>query len=466
MNVLYQSAFFEALGWTLIDSLWQMGLLWILYVLLSANGKRFSSSFRYHIALTTMVSGSLWLIFTFINNYALAAQEQSWYNVTAFLHNYISISFSEKRIIEQAVPFAAAGYLLMVLLYGASMSFSWKKHHSLLRKSSTDVPEQIQEYLQQLCRQYPAVRRVNIWMSALVDTPLTVGFCKPIIVLPVAMINQLSMQQAEAVIAHEFFHIRRNDYLVNLFIVAIDILLFFNPFARILTGIMKKERENSCDDRVLRLGFSPWDYSQALYTLGKNQGARQVLSLGATGTANGLLLARIKRILQIAEPQPSLAKPCISFFLCLALVIFAAFKHISPTVSPATAQLNVLFYSTSLDIAQVPGRPPAANSPKESPAIKEKITPVPSNKTKQQKDGKEDQPSVPTVPENEELIGGIILHSFVNDEHLLEFSFIDPVYEDIPVPVIGELPLPYVPGSTFYCPVDSLPVPATGVIRI
>ena len=39
MNELFQSAFLKALGWALFDSLWQMGVLWLVYVLLTRNGK-------------------------------------------------------------------------------------------------------------------------------------------------------------------------------------------------------------------------------------------------------------------------------------------------------------------------------------------------------------------------------------------------------------------------------------------
>ena len=111
---------------------------------------------------------------------------------------------------------------------------------------------------------------VRMWFSDLVDTPLTIGFWKPVILLPVAAINHLSLQQAEAIILHELNHIKRNDYFINFLIACMDIILFFNPFVRVLTNIIKSERENSCDDMVLQFRYDAGHYASALLLLEKN----------------------------------------------------------------------------------------------------------------------------------------------------------------------------------------------------
>ena len=39
-----------ALGWALLNSIWQMGILWLLYLLLTANNKRYSAAIRHNLA--------------------------------------------------------------------------------------------------------------------------------------------------------------------------------------------------------------------------------------------------------------------------------------------------------------------------------------------------------------------------------------------------------------------------------
>ena len=84
---------------------------------------------------------------------------------------------------------------------------------------------------------------VSAWLSSKVDVPLTLGHLKPVILLPVAMINHLTPQQVEAILVHELAHIRRHDYLLHLAVTALEGFFFFNPFARLLIRqVKKKER--------------------------------------------------------------------------------------------------------------------------------------------------------------------------------------------------------------------------------
>ena len=64
------------------------------------------------------------------------------------------------------------------------------------------------------------------------SSPVTIGFLKPIILLPVAALNSLTPQQVEAVLLHELSHIRRYDYLINLVITLVHTLFYFNPFIK------------------------------------------------------------------------------------------------------------------------------------------------------------------------------------------------------------------------------------------
>jgi hypothetical protein len=59
---LAQSAFLRALGWSLIDSVWQMGILWLLYLGITSNGRRFDASKRHSLALLSIAGGSAWFL--------------------------------------------------------------------------------------------------------------------------------------------------------------------------------------------------------------------------------------------------------------------------------------------------------------------------------------------------------------------------------------------------------------------
>jgi hypothetical protein len=156
----------------------------------------------------------------------------------------------------------------------------------------------------------------------MVDTPVTLGVIKPVILLPVAAVNHLSLKQAEAIILHELNHIRRNDYLVNLLIACVDVILFFNPFARLLTSIIRKERENCCDDMVLQFCYEPATYARALLSLEQNRINTNELALAATGKDKHFLLNRVKRILGNEHVGNPFNQKLVAYLLSTLLIAF------------------------------------------------------------------------------------------------------------------------------------------------
>jgi beta-lactamase regulating signal transducer with metallopeptidase domain/protocatechuate 3,4-dioxygenase beta subunit len=97
-----------------------------------------------------------------------------------------------------------------------------------------------------------------------VMVPTVVGVIKPIILLPLGFASELSPQQIEMLIVHELAHIRRYDPLVNVLQRVIEALLFFHPAVWLISYRIHIERENCCDDIVLRTGVKATDYASSL----------------------------------------------------------------------------------------------------------------------------------------------------------------------------------------------------------
>jgi len=99
-------------------------------------------------------------------------------------------------------------------------------------------------------------KKVSIYLSWKINCPLTIGFLKPVILIPVAAVNYLTPEQMEAVILHELAHIKRADYFLFLLQSVIDKIFFFNIFSKMLGDIIERERENACDDWVLQFKYN------------------------------------------------------------------------------------------------------------------------------------------------------------------------------------------------------------------
>ncbi|HEY8398515.1 MAG TPA: hypothetical protein VIK80_11295, partial [Flavihumibacter sp.] len=69
MTVFPQSAWLEALGWTLVNSWWQFGILWMVWLLIQKVWPRASSASRYNLAVGFLLTGTIWAIIGFIGRY-------------------------------------------------------------------------------------------------------------------------------------------------------------------------------------------------------------------------------------------------------------------------------------------------------------------------------------------------------------------------------------------------------------
>lgn len=326
MDVLNQSAFLKALGWSILDSFWQMGILWLLYVMLTGNGKRFNSPQRHSLALLSLGAGSLWFLITLIfhfnqviNSNAVVIYTNSTSSDT--INTNVSVT-SAIGILEPVLPFLSIAYLSAIIYLFIRLYRQYYVTQKLFFTGTCKVSPELRVFLQTVAAQMGIKKVVRIWLSELVDTPLTIGFWKPVILLPVAAINHLSPSQAEAIILHELNHIRRNDYLINLLIACMDIILFFNPFVRILTHIIKNERENSCDDMVLQFRYDAGQYAKALLLLEKNRVSTPALTIAATGRSKKLLLNRVERILNKKTHTTPISQKLVACFLSALLIGF------------------------------------------------------------------------------------------------------------------------------------------------
>ena len=144
-------------------------------------------------------------------------------------------------------------------------------------------------FVRRVTEQLGITKRVHIWISELVTSPVTIGYLKPVILIPMAAVNNLSANQMEAVLLHELAHIRRYDYFVNLILKFIQSILYFNPFVKSFISIVEREREKSCDEMVIQFQYDPHGYASALLALEKTNHLHKSLAVAASGRKNDLL---------------------------------------------------------------------------------------------------------------------------------------------------------------------------------
>jgi hypothetical protein len=129
---------------------------------------------------------------------------------------------------------------------------------------------------------------------------MVVGWLKPALLVPGAVLSGLTPQQVEAVIAHELAHIRRHDYFVNFVQAAVETLFFYHPAVWWVSRVVRTEREHCCDDLAVVACGDAILYARALTAIEALRQEPVGFALAVTGSP---LMARIRRILGAKPPR-------------------------------------------------------------------------------------------------------------------------------------------------------------------
>jgi uncharacterized protein (TIGR03435 family) len=87
---------------------------------------------------------------------------------------------------------------------------------------------------------------------------------KPVLVWPQGISDRLEDAHLEAILAHEVWHVRRNDNLAAAIHMVVEAVFWFHPLVWWLGTRMVDERERACDEEVLQLGSQPQIYAESI----------------------------------------------------------------------------------------------------------------------------------------------------------------------------------------------------------
>jgi len=321
----------HALGWTLVHSIWQLlvvaGVLWLALKV----ARKASPALTYGMAVGALMLSFLATLATFLY---LWTRPEEVLSLSVDSVNS-SPSMDWEGLLAQGIFWTEQNLSLVVnfWLFGAILFLfrliSQFAEIRNLRKTSLPFENlEIQTLTDRLVATLGISRKIEIRTTGKAHSPLTFGVMTPVILLPIALVFQLSPAHLEAVIAHELAHVKRNDYLSNLLLSTLEVLFFFHPCYWWMSQSVKELRENAADELALKAGISSADLANALAEV--LQFASQhppELSLAAGKKRNPTLL-RIKRMLGYPTenyPQtPLISIPMVlTLFLCAGLVASA-----------------------------------------------------------------------------------------------------------------------------------------------
>ncbi len=194
-----------------------------------------------------------------------------------------------------------------------------------IRKKGTQVLGNWQTFIDQAAQRMKLSRQVQLLESAHIYIPMTAGYLRPVIIIPLGMLTGMPAAQIESIFLHELIHIRRHDYVINLLVATLKVLIFYHPLTWYLLRIIHEEREHLCDDESLEYGSKPIQLAKALTQLQwQNLTINSPASL-LTGNKSAFV-HRVKRILEkknISNSKNPLVVPVLVIGLFL-LTLFSS----------------------------------------------------------------------------------------------------------------------------------------------
>lgn len=220
-----------------------------------------------------------------------------------------------------------------VLLLRLAWSFA---HVQLLKRHAGPLPTSLEGIASSL-KQGHVLRTVRILSSSRVAVPMSLGFFKPVILLPEALLHKLTESELKQILLHETAHLRRFDDWGKLVQKLVHALLFFHPAVWWLNRQLDLAREAACDDHVLvQQGGQRQAYAACLLKLSQFGFKRSLdpFQLGLTVVTH--LERRMRWVLDLRRPLTGkLSKPRLGIGLATLLLGGVLFVQVLPSVAIA-----------------------------------------------------------------------------------------------------------------------------------
>lgn len=94
--------------------------------------------------------------------------------------------------------------------------------------------------------------------------PGVFGIRRPVLLMPAGILDRLTPEELEAILAHELCHVRRRDNLATSIHMAVEAVFWFHPLVWWLGARLMEERERACDEEVVLRGSRPKVYAEGI----------------------------------------------------------------------------------------------------------------------------------------------------------------------------------------------------------
>lgn len=321
-----------ALGWMVFHSLWQAVVVAFMVGIANIVLRKRSAQLRYVLSNLSLLLLFLMSIATFSYYYDFSKEA----NEVRFIPTgEANLTFQFISDIEQStqtplsiaafkdyfnhnLPLIVAIWVLGVAIFLLKLLGGLSYVYYLKNRLNFPTDEYWQDMMHRLLDKTGLNKAVELVESAAVKTPLVIGHLKPMILFPVGVINRLSEQEVEAILAHEIAHIVRHDYVFNILQSIVESLFYYHPAVWWISNQIRIERESACDEMAIALINDKFNYAKALVTVQEMAYFPLSPALNFAGQRKNQFLIRMQRILNVPQNKSNIMEKLIATSIIIA----------------------------------------------------------------------------------------------------------------------------------------------------
>lgn len=420
----------QALGWTLLHSLWQGAAFALILASLLIALRSYTAQARYTVAAGLLAAffitagGTFWQQWqmaepnlrsagiTQINEVneaaapvpqeygaellaaqgnrtpALASNEKPALNTTTATPLWKAAAQTLSNYYSNHLPLLVTlwlmGVLVLQLRFLGQLAFVQRLKHY----GTKAFPEAWSDRIEALEAKLRIQKKVLYRTTLRTSSPMVIGWLKPVVLFPQLMLNKLSDTEIYAVLAHELAHVRRDDFAVNLLQTLLTNVFFFHPGVWWMSNQVDEEREHCCDDLAIIATGEVMPYAKTLLnvselhrtsTAGQPQLAMAMSGADKRKKGSGFAV-RVKRLFSSNSGAGTFREGFATAVILLA-GLGMAFAFTNQTEEPLAERLNTFEKSETekttvsspqleRTIVAAPVKPPSPTQPS-LPSIEE-----------------------------------------------------------------------------------------------
>ena len=382
MTRIFDTALLDVLGWAVVHSLWQGALiLGLVY-----GARRLAGPGRPQLAYLAGVGGLALSLLAFLATaFILAGGIAETPSAGPALVNLpggtapvaqagggAAVAPSTEIEWRSAMPWLGALWALGFLVLAFQCMYAWAKTRCYATIGLSAPSTEWTDRFAVLTERSGIRLTTRLRVSALVESPVTLGTLRPLVLVPAGFLTGFPPSQVEAILMHELAHIRRNDFLVGLIQTAIRTVLYFNPAVRVMSRWVDEDREQACDDFAVARTGRPLDLAKGLAALRLSLAPQPLMA--ANDAKGGPLLARLERLAGQASSARGLDRfgaAAIAAAL-LAVTLWGSSSYAHPPKAEEVRRILIL-QGEMPELPEMPEMPdmPPAPPPPALPALPE-----------------------------------------------------------------------------------------------